>query len=352
MKISGRILKNFGLVNSVKATIPTPPVEGLSRPGYITANAKHYPLIKEMRDRLKGNPTRAEKIMWEFYRNKKLGYKIRRQHIIENFVTDFVCLSQKVVIEIDGKIHLKQKVYDEMRTSLLNQLGYKVIRFTNEEVYKNPEKVAIKTKEVLDSQNSISKNDHIYTPPLEGLGEVIPKPHNSHIEPKDTLDFYYAIIHSEPFQEQYENHFNIDLTTSLAKKYENNFSTLAHLGSELRKIHTFSKPQTAPFFTQYPIEGNNEINRKPTYKPLSNAGQWGVGHVYINDKQYFAYVTSHAWKFKMCGYQPAQKWLFDRKNTKLSQFEIMHYLQMMLALTETKRLMIEVNKVINFRTSN
>jgi hypothetical protein len=97
----------FGEVGEVKT-------EGLSQPGYITANPKNYLFIKEMRDSLK---------------NKKTGYKIRRQHIIENFITDFVCLSKKVVIEIDGKIHLQQKEYDELRTARLNELEYEVIRF-------------------------------------------------------------------------------------------------------------------------------------------------------------------------------------------------------------------------------
>ena len=147
--------------------------EGLSQPGYITANAKNYLLIKEMRDSLKDNPTEAEKVIWEYLRNKKTGYKIRRQHIIEDFITDFVCLSKKVVIEIDGKVHLRQKEYDEIRTLRLHELGYEVIRFTNEEVFTNPELVALKTKEKLDSKSDLQINDLAVSPPLEGLGEVL-----------------------------------------------------------------------------------------------------------------------------------------------------------------------------------
>jgi leucyl-tRNA synthetase len=104
-----------------------------------------------MRDFLKRNPTQAEKIMWEHLRDKKTGYKIRRQHIIENFVTDFVCLTKKVVIEIDGKIHLKQKEYDEYRSNRLNDLGYDTIRFTNEEVFANATLVTQKIKDFLDN---------------------------------------------------------------------------------------------------------------------------------------------------------------------------------------------------------
>ncbi|HNY62732.1 MAG TPA: endonuclease domain-containing protein [Bacteroidales bacterium] len=125
--------------------------ERFNQPRYVTANPINYKFIKEMRDYLKNNPTEAEDIMWEHLKNKNIGHKIRRQHIIADYITDFVCLRKKVVIEIDGKIHLKQKEYDEFRTAVLNNLGYKIIRFTNEEVFANPELIAKKLKEVLDN---------------------------------------------------------------------------------------------------------------------------------------------------------------------------------------------------------
>jgi very-short-patch-repair endonuclease len=153
----------------LKTTSPTPPKEGLEKqkPGYITANPLSYNIIKEIRENLKKNPTDAEKIIWEYLRNKKTGHKIRRQHIIDNFIADFVCLPLKVVIEIDGRIHQFQKEYDQMRTARFHELGYKIVRFTNDEVIVNPELVFSKIKNILDEkENPIS-------PPLEGLGEVI-----------------------------------------------------------------------------------------------------------------------------------------------------------------------------------
>ena len=122
-----------------------------NKPGYITANPKNYLLIKEIRDSLKNNPTQAEKLLWLYLKNKKTGYKIRRQHIIDDFIVDFVCLNKKVVIEVDGKIHLNQKEYDELRTARLNELEFRVIRFENEEVFLNPDKVANKIKFILES---------------------------------------------------------------------------------------------------------------------------------------------------------------------------------------------------------
>ncbi len=185
MAIVNQIAERAGLYFQPEKTSPTPPKEGLSQAGY----------IKEMRDGLKDNPTEAEKVIWEFLRNKKTGYKIRRQHIIDNFITDFVCLSNKLVIEIDGKIHLQQKEYDELRTARLHELGYEVIRFTNEEVFANPQKVADKIKEKLDSYA-------INPPPLEGLGEVF--------YPIDLLDYIYAVLHSPAYREKYKEFLKID----------------------------------------------------------------------------------------------------------------------------------------------
>jgi very-short-patch-repair endonuclease len=135
--------------------------------GYITANPYTYVFIKGIRDELKKHPTEAEDLIWKFLRNKKIGHKIRRQHIIDSFITDFVCLSKKTVIEIDGKIHDKQKEYDALRTLRLNELGYAVIRFSNEEVFENPGLVALKIKEYLEDKDLLTEKT-TPTPPLEG----------------------------------------------------------------------------------------------------------------------------------------------------------------------------------------
>jgi len=112
-----------------------------SKPGWNTANKQFYPYLKSDRDRLKLEMTQAEKILWEELRNKKLGVKFRRQHIIDCYIPDFASLSIKLIIEVDGKIHLKRRKEDKERTGRLEMLGYKVIRFRNEEVENDLEKV-------------------------------------------------------------------------------------------------------------------------------------------------------------------------------------------------------------------
>lgn len=112
-----------------------------SKPRWNTADRNFYPHVKAIRDDLKKEMTTAEKILWENLRNKKMGVKFRRQHMIDVYIPDFVSLPIKLVIEVDGKIHLKRLREDRERTQKLESLGYKVIRFKNQEIENNIEHV-------------------------------------------------------------------------------------------------------------------------------------------------------------------------------------------------------------------
>ena len=81
--------------------------------------------------------TPAERKLWSLIRNDQLGVNFRRQHAVGNYIPDFVCVQKKLIIELDGSQHLEQEEYDEERTKYLNSLGYKVIRFWNNEVTNN-----------------------------------------------------------------------------------------------------------------------------------------------------------------------------------------------------------------------
>ncbi|HCE58773.1 MAG TPA: hypothetical protein DER09_13340 [Prolixibacteraceae bacterium] len=116
------------------------------KPGWNTAQKEFYRNYKFIRQNLKENMTPAEQFLWDELKNKKLGVKFRRQHIIDNYIPDFVALSIKLVIEVDGKIHLIRKDEDTSRTFWLNSIGYKVIRFKNEEVINNIAEVLEKIK--------------------------------------------------------------------------------------------------------------------------------------------------------------------------------------------------------------
>lgn len=119
---------------------------------YETADCANYDLLAAYADYNKSHPTEAEGIMWDFLKSKSInGYKFRRQHIIKDYIVDFVCLNKKLVIEIDGQYHLEgnQIVKDKARTEDLQRNGYTVIRFTNEEVTGNTAEVLRKIKKAL-----------------------------------------------------------------------------------------------------------------------------------------------------------------------------------------------------------
>jgi len=117
---------------------PKSPEGGLDTPKYHTARKSTYPLLKEKAEKRKNNPTPAEKILWEHLKGKSFeGYKFRREHIIDEYIADFVCLEKSLIVEVDGGYHNdpKTKENDEFRSKFLNEkFGFNVIRFTNEEI--------------------------------------------------------------------------------------------------------------------------------------------------------------------------------------------------------------------------
>jgi predicted helicase len=153
--------------------------------------------------------------------------------------------------------------------------------------------------------------------------------------PIDILDYIYAVLHSPSYREKYKEFLKIDFPRVPYPKDKATFWQLVKLGSQIREIHLLESPTVEKYITQYPIDGDNVVT-KPIYKN---------GNVYINNTQYFANVPEVAWDFYIGGYQPAQKWLKDRKDRKLEFEEILRYQKIIVALSETDRLMKEIDKV-------
>jgi very-short-patch-repair endonuclease len=95
------------------------------------------PDIRYFSREMRREPTEAEAILWEQLRGRRLnGWRFRRQHPYERFILDFYCADAKLIVEIDGAIHLtnKQQIYDRERTIWMEVSGFELIRFTNEQV--------------------------------------------------------------------------------------------------------------------------------------------------------------------------------------------------------------------------
>ena len=164
--------------------------------------------------------------------------------------------------------------------------------------------------------------------------------------PIDILDYIYAVLHSPTYREKYKEFLKIDFPRVPYPKDHDTFWQLVKLGGEIRQIHLLESLTVEQYITQYPIDGDNFVNRKITKSsPGYVADNETYGKVYINETQYFDNVPQVAWEFYIGGYQPAQKWLKDRKGRKLEFDDILHYQKIIVALSETDRLMKEIDKI-------
>lgn len=103
---------------------------------YQNADPAYYAQLKDWAKMMRSKPTEAEAILRDYVRANNLGHKFLYQYIIGQFIVDFLCPDSKLIIEVDGGYHSEpiQEYDDEQRTQMLEKLGYKVIRFTNEQV--------------------------------------------------------------------------------------------------------------------------------------------------------------------------------------------------------------------------
>ncbi|MBK7249156.1 MAG: leucine--tRNA ligase [Flavobacteriales bacterium] len=136
--------------------------EGASaRAGYLTADPAIASRLMEFSKEMRKNPTEAEDKLWQVIRGAGVGAKIRRQHIIDRFIVDFVSLPKRLVIEVDGDIHDLQKEEDAARTQRLKELGFEVIRFTNDEVLRDAHRVKETIKEVLNKRINVAEEEKL-----------------------------------------------------------------------------------------------------------------------------------------------------------------------------------------------
>ena len=196
--------------------------------------------------------------------------------------------------------------------------------------------------------------------------------------PLHLLDYIYAVLHSPKYRETYKEFLKIDFprvpfpdavgTSRDLSTIQKNFWDLVQLGSEIRKLHLLEEIANKDLQTEYPIAGNNVVAKpifvttenfskenfgKENFGKVSNFAEVKnapevenlTGKVFINETQYFDNVPETAWNFYIGGYQPAQKWLKDRKDRELSYEDILHYQKIIYALTKTDELMKKIDDI-------
>jgi predicted helicase len=153
--------------------------------------------------------------------------------------------------------------------------------------------------------------------------------------PMDMLDYIYAVLHSPTYRKKYREFLRIDFPRVPYPSDKKMFWELVKLGGRLRSVHLFEDPISEKYITKYPEGGNNKVE----------GIEYDSKKVWINSNQYFDNVPKVAWDFYVGGYQPAQKWLKDRKGHRLTYDDIMHYQKIIVALFETDKIMQENDKI-------
>jgi predicted helicase len=161
--------------------------------------------------------------------------------------------------------------------------------------------------------------------------------------PIDLLDYIYAVLHSPSYRKKYNEFLKIDFSGVPYPTDLQGFWNLVGLGGELRQLHLLERPKVEDFITSYPIDGSNEITTKigkTDWELVKTQNE--LGRIWINGTQYFDKIPLATWEFYIDGDQPAQKWLKDRKGKTLNYDDILHYQKIIVALTETHRLMQDI----------
>ena len=157
--------------------------------------------------------------------------------------------------------------------------------------------------------------------------------------PEDLLDYIYAVLHSPSYRETYRALLKTDFPRAPFPADKKQFRALVKLGAELRALHVMESEKLNKLTTDYPEAGDNIVRQLKRDKDK----------VRINDTQHFAGVPEAAWNFHIGGYQPAQKYLKDRKDRKLTYDEISHYQKIIVALVETAKIMQKIDARLSLK---
>jgi len=303
-------------------------------------------LVKRMSDFLNNEVSES---------NLKIRYELGK-----NYANWIVKNKTKIKIDDDKIIRYSYRPFDERYTIFDSNLIWRTRENVMKDVYKNNfslvfEKIASNKSQpvgIFLSKNIIDchlTGGQSYIGNLYSVGinnEKIPnmnseiisriKEITGDITPEDVFDYVYAVLHSPDYRKKYKEFLKIDFPRIPYPKDAKSFKGLIALGAELRSFHLLESPKVNRFITSYPKDGSNVVE-KIIYKD---------SNVFINTEQYFGNVPEVVWNFWIGGYQPAQKWLKDRKDRVLTNEDIEHYQKMIVALVETDKIMKEIDNII------
>lgn len=329
-------------LENIVTELKTSDIDEFRKKNKISIDGRDWKLQLAKEDIIKNNPIllkihyRPFDFRYTYYTGKTKGFHAYpRNEITSNFIKSMNY----------GLIHLRQNNMNEefvtLITNVMTEKGSLVCgNYYISPLYLYPEKSNQTTTEETPERKP-NLNEAIVQKIAEKIGLQFTNEKDLSglkdvFSPIDILDYIYAVLHSPSYRTKYKEFLKIDFPRIPYPKDLQTFNHLVGLGAQLRQLHLLESETTEKYITQYPIAGNNH---------LVGVNLRG-GNVYINDTQYFANVPDVAWNFYIGGYQPAQKWLKDRKGRTLSFEDILHYQKIIVALTETDRLMQEIDKIV------
>lgn len=280
---------------------------------------------------------------WTFYTGRSKGFHCYpRNEVMSNFLNtsnlglalckQFKSGNDYQHVFITNKI-IESSFVSNKTSEITSVFPLYVYRECEEELFKN--KLVSKPNLNLEIVNKIaSKIDANFL--SNRFSEVMDDPakYKRNFSPTNLLDYIYSILYSSKYRNIYVEFLKIDFPRIPYPKDKDTFWKLVALGEKLRQLHLMDD-SSLKLITQYP-EGGDNIVEQVVYKD---------GNVYINDEQYFANVPEVAWNFYIGGYQPAQKWLKDRKGQALQFEDIKHYQKIIATLQKTSEIMAEIDQI-------
>ena len=230
-------------------------------------------------------------------------------------------------------ISVADGIVDDCRvSSKTKERGYVFPLYLYQENMGKEERVVNFKKELYDS---IAKGLN-YLPCYDDNVLVDPiSDYNGVLYPQALFDYIYAVLHSPSYRERYKEFLKIDFPRIPYPTDWEQFRDLAEKGEELRELHLMEDLPSKTGVT-FPVAGSLQVD----------CYRWQDNRVYINSEQYFEGVPESAWQFFIGGYQPAQKWLKDRKGMTLSFEDVKHYGRIIYVLQQTERIMQEIDNIL------
>jgi predicted helicase len=252
--------------------------------------------------------------------------------------------------------HIVESSFLSNKTS---EIGYSV------PLYLYPESGGLDTAEQrrpnlnMEIVNRIAAGTGLHFTPEKETADTASVDHT--FAPIDILDYIYAVLYSNTYRDTYAEFLKIDFPRVPYPENAEQFKRLAAFGATLRRLHLLEGVQPSNEYALFPVKGSNQVESCEFQVPSSKEQaeldseklatnnlqlETRIGRVYLNSTQYFDNIPQSIWDYRIGGYQPAQKWLKDRKGRALDIDEIEHYQKIITALKLTIDLQAQIDEAM------